>query len=450
MPMCRLGSSSMRKTYRQNNPSVPASTVPRKTNHLLLDIPVTTVSDPEEYLVREAASGDRGDHLRLMSRRWFIGLAVLLLSSVVAIFAFTWHNLAPQHQADAGVSIAVPQPLSYQVMQLAQVHIKEVKPPPTTAALFYAYVAASYDDGLQANQAGALYASQQIMILFYPDKKTDFELQFALLAQKNKVDLAPIATSDNVVIQGVIDNYTKRHQNDGHDLTWNGTVPKGPGKWVKTASDPLTPRAGDWQRWHINQAISVPAPPITGSEADSRELDTVIRVSSARTGQDINKINFWGGTPGTETPSGIWQNQLFRTVKNELPADTLLADKNYSEVQKELAETLSDAFMECWKVKFTYWTARPNMRDSSITTAMENPVFPGYVSGHSTISKAAADVLSVAVPKHANEWQAMALEARDSRIKAGIHFEIDNVVGYDVGTAVAIQEISGQNIKSKL
>jgi hypothetical protein len=111
---------------------------------------------------------------------------------------------------------------------------------------------------------------------------------------------------------------------------------------------------------------------------------------------------------------------------------------------------MSDAFMECWKVKYTYWTARPDMRMPGLQTGMPDPNFPSYISGHSTVSKAAADVLSVMVPKYRDQWEAMAAEARYSRLVAGIHFEIDNSVGFDVGSNVAEQAIASLHVSQVL
>ena len=67
--------------------------------------------------------------------------------------------------------------------------------------------------------------------------------------------------------------------------------------------------------------------------------------------------------------------------------------------------------MECWKVKFTYQTKRPDMTDKSIATAMPNPPFPSYVSGHSTFSGAAATVLGHIIPQKITQFEAMATEA---------------------------------------
>ncbi|MFN2568946.1 MAG: phosphatase PAP2 family protein [Candidatus Dormibacteria bacterium] len=71
---------------------------------------------------------------------------------------------------------------------------------------------------------------------------------------------------------------------------------------------------------------------------------------------------------------------------------------------------------------------------------LATPVFPSYVSGHSTYSAAAAEVLSLLFPQHADRFAAMAREAAVSRLYAGIHYRSDNeaglVLGRKVGQAV--------------
>jgi hypothetical protein len=344
------------------------------------------------------------------------------------------------------------QPVSYQVMQLAQSIVKETKPAPTTAALEYAYVASTYSDSLQAaDQAQALYATCKIMKMIWPDKQQLLTDKIKGVAQDSRLKFLTDDRQLSATVKNVVQIYQSRYANDGHDLAWDGIIPAGAGKWRKIMPvDPFTPRAGDWQRWVVNSAISVPPPPVYGSLEDLKQINIVRQASAARNGEDVNQINFWGGAPGTETPSGIWQNQLYRTIGPELPKDYKKADVLYSGMQKALSQVLSDAFMECWKVKYTYWTARPDMRVSDIHTAMKDPLFPSYISGHSTVSKAAADVLSVLAPKHATEWENMAMEARRSRLVAGIHFEIDNQVGFDVGTAVASQHIQNLGLKQIL
>jgi hypothetical protein len=76
------------------------------------------------------------------------------------------------------------------------------------------------------------------------------------------------------------------------------------------------------------------------------------------------------------------------------------------------------------------------MVDSSIVPAMPNPPFPGYVSGHSTISWTAATVLCKLQKDKCATWERDADNAQNSRLWAGIHFEYDNQEGKNLGIKV--------------
>jgi membrane-associated phospholipid phosphatase len=108
-------------------------------------------------------------------------------------------------------------------------------------------------------------------------------------------------------------------------------------------------------------------------------------------------------------------------------------------VQMRLAQTLADAFMECWKVKYIYQTKRPDMTDKTIqeVLAMPNPPFPSYVSGHSTISFAGAEILAHFFPNKREIFIKHATQAKNSRLWAGIHFPHDNDEGQKLGEEVA-------------
>ena len=213
------------------------------------------------------------------------------------------------------------------------------------------------------------------------------------------------------------------------------TEPGGDGLWrAADGKPPLSPAAGAWQRWLVaDSTFAVPEPPAPGSAEQQAQLAAVKRAVAARDSQWVNRINFWGGAPGTNTPAGIWQDVLAQELAG---SPTAAEDTAYAHLQSDLARTLADAFVETWKVKFTYWTARPDMVDPTLTTAMPDPRFPGYVSGHSTVSAAAAMILGLLVPGKAAVWMADAEEARDSRLMAGIHFPIDNDAGFALGRQI--------------
>jgi membrane-associated phospholipid phosphatase len=95
-----------------------------------------------------------------------------------------------------------------------------------------------------------------------------------------------------------------------------------------------------------------------------------------------------------------------------------------------------DAAISCWDIKYFYFNPRPSQMDANIKTLTGVPNFPAYVSGHSMFSFAAATILGHILPSRASAYQAMAQEAANSRIYAGIHYKVDCEVGGTVGTNV--------------
>jgi len=67
---------------------------------------------------------------------------------------------------------------------------------------------------------------------------------------------------------------------------------------------------------------------------------------------------------------------------------------------------------------------------------LATPFFPAYVSGHSTYSSAAGEVLPHLFPQDAKFWRARAREAGVSRLLGGIHWPIDNREGNRMGTKI--------------
>jgi membrane-associated phospholipid phosphatase len=102
----------------------------------------------------------------------------------------------------------------------------------------------------------------------------------------------------------------------------------------------------------------------------------------------------------------------------------------------------ADAFITCWDSKFNYWSERPVTAirreiDPTWSPYITTPPFPSYVSGHSTTSGAASEVLARYFPRDARELRAWAQEAAVSRLYGGIHFRSDNDAGLALGKQVA-------------
>jgi len=168
-------------------------------------------------------------------------------------------------------------------------------------------------------------------------------------------------------------------------------------------------------------------PPSTSSDEMKQEtLDAYNTIKNPSRDQ-MRIVQFWADGVGTYTPPGHW---------NAIAAEDFIT-KNFSEVRwarnmalLNMAEM--DAAVSCWDIKYFYFNPRPTQMDPRIKTLTGVPNFPSYVSGHSMFSFAAATVLGHILPERADAYNAMAQEAANSRVYAGIHYTIDCTVGKTV------------------
>lgn len=311
-------------------------------------------------------------------------------------------------------------------MEYTEDIVRETKPTPPASARLYAYVATAYSDSLDASNSSieASYVVSEVLNKLHPEYR---ERTARVLKKANGIVEEEISDGSSMVLSSLIE----RTENDGFANEWNGERPTDQEYWV--GENPLSPEAVTWKRWALTEEddFEIAPPPAWNSEELQTATEAVKQAALARTPEQAAAINFWGGTPGTEAPAGIWQNRLFAET-----AGYNLSDREYAYAQKILAQALADSFIECWKSKFTFWTKRPSMIDATIDLAMNNPPFPSYVSGHSTISRTAAEVLSALFPEKRDIWIADATEARNSRLWGGIHFEHDNAEGFKLGEQI--------------
>jgi hypothetical protein len=138
--------------------------------------------------------------------------------------------------------------------------------------------------------------------------------------------------------------------------------------------------------------------------------------------QSPEGINFW---PYTYASKWIYEDKLDQNPPRAARIYALIAAAFY------------DSFIASQDGKFTYWYIRPNQLETSIIPIFPVPNFPSYPSNHSTFSATRSEILAYLFPFHADEIRAVGKEAGDSRIWAGIHYQIDNQSGVDLGKKVA-------------
>jgi membrane-associated phospholipid phosphatase len=184
-------------------------------------------------------------------------------------------------------------------------------------------------------------------------------------------------------------------------------------------------------------ALRPEPPPAVGSAALRAEAVEVLARSRNLTTYREQAALFWSAGQGTALPAGQWNEIALEEIRRSpltLPEEVrLLAALNMA---------LADAGVAAWDAKYTYWQPRPVnvIHDLGLAKRwrplLETPVFPSYVSGHSTYSAAAAEVLAYAFPEDAELFRTKAREAAMSRIDGGIHFRSDVEVGLQMGEQI--------------
>ena len=213
---------------------------------------------------------------------------------------------------------------------------------------------------------------------------------------------------------------------------------KGEKPWISLESPkrpPMLPVFGKVKAFLFDSLTCIslrpPPPPPTGSEKMKTETQEIYDLVKSPTREQIAIVHFWADGVNTSTPPGHW---------DAIAAEDFI-QKNFSEVRWArnmalLNMSLMDAAIVCWDTKNFYFNPRPSQMNPAIKTLTGVPNFPSYISGHSTFSGAAAEVLGHIIPERAPAYTAMAAEASISRMYGGIHFRSDCEQGLIVGKNV--------------
>lgn len=216
---------------------------------------------------------------------------------------------------------------------------------------------------------------------------------------------------------------------DGSALPWTGVVPVGPCKWV--GMNPGNASAANWTPLLLNSPdqFRPPAPPACDSPQVLQETENVRNFP--RTFVTNYKAYYWQSPEGLH----VWP---YRHADKWMFEDGIHRNPpRAARVYALLAAVMFDAFIASQDGKFTYWYLRPHQNDPTIAPLFPVPNFPSYPSNHSTFSTARSEMLAYLFPSRAEFIRAVGKEAGDSRIWAGIHYQMDNLAGVTLGHAVA-------------
>jgi hypothetical protein len=355
--------------------------------------------------------------------RAFAYLSTAHLDALIA----TWHykekyNQVPLHAIDASISQAYPK--------------TDIPSYPSEGAVVAA-------------------VSREILSAMFPLEK-EYLLEISDKHKKSLIE-AGLHVSDDIMAgdslgRGIAKAFLARAKTDGMG---KAQVSKNVSDSIATAAqntygwrwvnmeDPVRPVGvaplyGKVKPWNIVDITTVrpQAPPAIGSAAYQAAVDELIAIQKNPTKEQQKIANFWSDGLGTYTPPGHWNRiaceHIVNAKMNPLRAARTLAYLN---------QAIQDAGISCWDTKYHYYYPRPINVIEGFKTSLGTPNFPGYTSGHSTFSAAAAGVLAYIFPSDATKFNTIAKEASESRIYGGIHFRYDCEVGLEVGKKVAVAAI---------
>ncbi len=249
--------------------------------------------------------------------------------------------------------------------------------------------------------------------------------------------------------------------------------PERPGSWKPPlfaqsfSHHPLHPHWGKNRTFVVNNSNMplpefIPYDSLPGSPY-YQEFQKVYEKDLILTKEEKEAAIWWGDDPDvTFTPPG--HSYYFAVIALEKQKKSLVES---AEVFAKMGLAVADAFINCWKYKYHFFSERPNTFipkyiDQEWESFWPDPPFPSFPSGHAIQAASAATVLENSFGKEfeftdrAHEgrerdelkdtdfvirsfdsfWQA-AQETADSRFYGGIHTNQDNQVGLEEGVKIA-------------
>jgi hypothetical protein len=260
-------------------------------------------------------------------------------------------------------------------------------------------------------------------------------------------------------------------ETDGSKTVYPPYVPPvGDGLWKPTAEG----QTAATPYWGLNRTVvkgsnngtGLPAPPAYSTQPGSAFHNMVKHLYDAAKAPTIEQramAFFWRDVPGATTP-GHWVNILVQ----------ILEKKNVSLAKAAVAYALTgaainDAAIAVMKVKYQYNLVRPItyvhevMGQTDFNPIIGTPAHPEYPSAHSSLSMAVAQVLEGLfgknqaftdhtydylgyAPRTFPTYSAIATEAGQSRLYAGIHYQFSIDKGLQQGKKVASNILDRCNV----
>ncbi len=234
-----------------------------------------------------------------------------------------------------------------------------------------------------------------------------------------------------------------------------------PGKWRPTPPDYLDGVEYCWGTMKpfvlsSSSQFGLPLPPAFSADTSSeffRQNREVYMQSRKMTEGQRDIARYWDDNPFVLQHSGhmMFANKKITPGGHWIGITAIANRKTHADPVKAAAAyaltsvAMFDAFISCWQVKYNNNYIRPvtfinEVLDRNWVPYLQTPPFPEYPSGHSTITRAAATVLTslfgadfsfqdtsdlryIGMQRHFSSFIRAADEASLSRFYGGIHFK---------------------------
>lgn len=335
-----------------------------------------------------------------------------------------------------------------------------------------------YNWALSINAAQHQILSDLFSTTTAANKKTLDSLKSTLetaLISANSEDTTVVNRSKSfgVSIAKAIWEYSKTdggHEGFKNNFPADYKVPVGIGYWEPTENGRKIPMLPSWGKNRTfvatNGALPVLKLPKSPSYRESsdffKEYKDVYQKNKILT-QEEKEISVWWADDPSETftpPGHSYSLAKIATLTSKAKLDQAI------EAFAKTGLAVADAFILCWKAKYTYMNIRPytyirQTVDPTWIPFWPAPPFPGFPSGHSTQSAAAATALESVFgtnfeftdtswegrpkdtkrnvefkPRKLKSFWAAAEESALSRFYGGIHTNMDNSVGLAEGKKI--------------
>lgn len=422
---------------------------------------------------------------------------------IFVLFVFTvFISCKGKHKAATAVNYTGLQQRC--VKQLTDVIVHDIFSPPV-AGRIYAYANLAFYEGIRYTNDKALSITEQLHgfnKMPSPEKTLEYNYQLVAVkafyktgtslifskdsmrkAERNLLDSfrssLPEQVYGNSVMLGdsIASTILKRAADDNYLITRgmpSYSVYKSEGKWEQTPPDYMDASEPNWFKIKpmlldsSSQFKPAPPPPYSLDKKSVyyQELMELYNLSKTLTPQQDSIARYWDDNPlvtsheghlmyanKKTTPGGHWQG-INGIICSQQKTDPVTTARAFA----LMSTAMLDGFIACWQEKFRSVTIRPitviqRNFDPEWTSLLQTPPFPEYTSGHSTISAAAATVMTgilgdniafhdtteleyLGLERSFSSVNQAAREVSDSRLYGGIHYRSALVNGMKHGEEI--------------